>query len=648
MKSLCLFSLFLFSQLAHAGDSDSDKTFFQKIVDVISRINTGKVITPPELSCSEDQKTPVKFVSSLFNKCAVDICGPAKDNVSVWITNDNFSKNIPQETLERIKKLNPTLERLFTHAQKVKMKEKEELRQFFQKASQNLDHIPPDLDETMARDIFSPYISLKIDPLAAPEKRFIVTAEAPEQASPDFIKALKNYSEKIATTIPLDTRSVEFQRAYKENENYLPLAKKYFERVEAMYKKNQKSVTSDLSSSFKTLNSLLAEKALTKLNYDRVIMQIRYIDDTLALEAKTKSLTRATCDAPECKKSYQEFFKSSQLTKSFKFYENAVSSSRHKANAINRCKAMLISKNMMTAEDKKAREVFLKSRETILQNFLPRFSTHSREIMSKYLNEKLIVSGIDIRKKVSPPVDAIESFNDDAAYYTEVHLLNLKIPDAQKWKKLSDIYSNNGDVNPYSDVLPCIGSGQVSWDAYLPVQSIDLSNPQLSLLKDLSKGDHVFVSDHSCENHLHGKHNTSHEIGHALNSLFKTTPLSTESLALYKDFRACANTYYPKAPPATHGLSHHGDSLFTEEDVADLIAIASNPKDKKIYSCQFFRSNLAGDAYEDLSFIDDEGMHSTGLSRSIIEMINKGIPIPASCQDLIKEERPDINLKKCL
>lgn len=655
MKSLVLLTILLFFQTAYAADDS--KNLYQKIIEIISRINTGKVVSTPENKCTEENAPTLKIVSPLFNKCAVDICGPAKKNKSVWVTDTNFSSSIPKDVLKKVTELDPLFERIFKIAQEQRQLEQKEIQQLFLKMTNNPDSATFDLREQMASDLFSKYINVQINADADLENRISVNVSLPPNASSDLTKAVNTYAKNTASRISTDSRLLDFQNAYGSDE-YQKLAQLHFAKVKKSFDTHKGSITENLDYSFKVLDELL-NKDMDKLHFDQAMMQIKHIDDTISYNTKSPALLRATCETPECKRVFDNFLNSSQLNLGLKKYNSILASPQARENAINKCKALIITKGLKESEEKKRQAVFASAKKAIVQNFLPRFSTHSKEVMNEYLNQTLVVSGIDIRKKMFPSPDPIEYFEQAARYFMETAspkktFFNIKSSSAydptdnSRWAKLTNIYMKNGDVNPYDDVLPCIGNAFTSWDMFLPVKEIDFTNPQYAPLKDLKPESHIFISDHSCENHPQGTHNTSHEIGHALNYLFRTAELSKESAALYKNLRACGNGHYPKAPVSIHGLPHEGDMLYTEEDVADLIAFAANPGDKTIYSCQLLRPNLQLDGYESLTLIDPEATHSTGLTRSILEMVNKGIPLPTSCQQLIELEKPDINLKKCI
>lgn len=644
MKSLVfLCTIILFSTTAYAGEES--KNLFQKIIDAISRINTGKIVSSTENKCTDESIISIKSVSPLFNKCAVDICGPAKNNKSIWITDTNFSSNIPKALLKQVDEMDGKFKKIFKAAQEQKQQEQKQLRQFLEKASRNFDDIPVDLKERIAGDLFSGNVNILIDASADLEKRITVAPSLPPNASPDLVKAITAYAKQLEVSLSADSRSIDFQHAYNQND-YLPLIKMHFARVQKSFVSHKTQIQQNMDQSFKILNEIMNGE-IDKLRFDQAMMHLRFIDDTITQNTKTPSLTRSTCETSECKKVFQSFLTSSQLNDSLKKYESIVASPKARSNALNHCKALLISKTMQNSEEKKRAAVFEAARKSVIQNFLPRFSSHSRSIMDEYLNQKLKVSGLNVRNKLSPPPEPIEYFNNASDYYLDTVFLP-KVPDSSHWAKLNNIYKGNGDLNPYGDIYPCLGSAQVGWDSFIPIKDLDMTNPQLAPLKDLSSDDHIFISDHSCENHPQGTHNTVHEIGHALNYLFKKTELSSESAALYKSFRSCGNSYYSNASISLHPLSHEGDFVYTEEDVADLIAFATNPTDKTIYSCQLIRSNIEQDGYEGLSFKDPEDTHSTGFTRSLLEVVNKNIPLPASCQKLIEIEQPEINFKKCI
>lgn len=243
---------------------------------------------------------------------------------------------------------------------------------------------------------------------------------------------------------------------------------------------------------------------------------------------------------------------------------------------------------------------------------------------------------------------------DDFAYRAKMHLNSKKDVPSDHYelfkltKRLNDSFEN---IDPLENMNPCEQSTPTVTDYYTSIDLIKArgNELELALLKKYNGNDQIFVSDFSCHNAAHGTHVMAHEISHAISSLMKFTKLSESSKALYEKVRSCTTTNYSDTNEAIveHPLAHPGDTSHTEEDTADLFAALSAPNDKKINYCFFLEKSPMSNSYVDLSFIDHKSKHSTGLTRVLFEAINKDIPLPPSCEKLIREENPGMRFQKC-
>lgn len=92
--------------------AQENKSFIKGPLQVIHKINTQALIGK-DYNCDESWQP---LASPLLNQCALDLCGPAEKNKTIWVTDSNFSSHIPPEILQKVEELNPLFEKMFSHS----------------------------------------------------------------------------------------------------------------------------------------------------------------------------------------------------------------------------------------------------------------------------------------------------------------------------------------------------------------------------------------------------------------------------------------------------------------------------------------------------------------------------------------------------
>ncbi|MBY0517165.1 MAG: hypothetical protein K2P81_09665 [Bacteriovoracaceae bacterium] len=149
----------------------------------------------------------------------------------------------------------------------------------------------------------------------------------------------------------------------------------------------------------------------------------------------------------------------------------------------------------------------------------------------------------------------------------------------------------------------------------------------------------------------------AHEFGHWLSFAFKRKMGSQSSLEKFVALRGCVSTLHG-SKPVTHD-THPGDTTWTEEDTADVMAAMTSGGGRKAF-CAFLNNPL----FEALSKIpglgamgmseeqklslalNDEDNHSPDLWRVLHSAIYEGREIPAACNQLASSQQVPLP-KKC-
>lgn len=623
-------------------------------ISVISQINRGVIIQNPGLQCVSTLSASEVFLkkssSGLFNKCATDLCGPAEKNKSIWITDSNFIPNASWLLKRKLENQNSNFDKVFNTALRVKNNELSSIKKYLQNSDAQLEKLDLKNQETLAALIFGQYLEKRYDFKKDITNRMVIKITPPKDASDNFIKALNTYASNVKASLPYNIGSYDFENAYSE-EDKANIAKDSFTKLKDRSLADD-SFPSKLKEELKYYESVLNSTDVSSFQYESALRWFKSADEILNEKSNILIFNRAVCNTAECKNSFSEFFKNKDLTDKILKYESSLNNPATKQNAITKCKAAIIVAETSKSDSSKVRKIFTEAKGLIVKNMLPQFSEHSRAIMLDYVNNKLEASNRNVLRN-SQDFDYVKNFSDASKDFVAENAMTVELGNTSIIEKLFVLENSFDEINPLDNATPC-GKGSFpsnAWDAFLPMK---LAHQHATgFLKEniqgLGMSDHVFISDFSCQHADHGKHNTTHEIAHALNYLFATTTLSKESTAYYNKIRSCVVSSYPNAEISMGMRAHKGDRLYTEEDAADVFAFMANSNDKKIYSCEFLKPSLVNNSYAELEFIiNNQGSHSTGFTRVLFEAVNKDIPLPESCQQLIEKEKPDMRFNKCI
>ena len=623
------------------------------VVSVISKINTGTLVQVPQAQClanlvmtSDSQKAPR---SELYNKCAIDLCGPVNKNKSVWVTDEKFLPNASSDLIKKLDTQNPLFSRVFDKAIKTKLNEVQVIKDFLKNGSNNLSSLGPEKRELLDSLMFDQYLKKSVYQKEPPDKRLQITLVPPPNASSDFLKALKNYAKNLQESIVFDPNSKYFKSIYSEQDLAI-IAKNSLNAVKNISRNNSNSSLA-VRSEIMHYEQILSRSDVSRMDYISSLTAMRELNRKLSANNQASAFNKPTCQINECQKVYRDFFTNPQLVKKVSEYENILKAPKTKNQAIAKCKASIIVAETKSSDLKKAKDVFITAKKNIIKNMLPKFSSHSRTIVMDYLNNKLEFSNQNIKLQIAS-TDFVKYFSDSAKEYLKNNTIDISNSNSNILESIFVLENSFSDINPIGQIEPCSIGGPPSnaWDVYLPIKLITHAKSEVKeQTKNFKRKDHVIISDFSCQHADHGKHNTAHEIGHGLNYLFLTTKLSQSSAAIYNQMRSCSTNNYVDEMNVDELRTHEGDRAHTEEDTADIIAFMSDPADKKIYSCQFLEHSMTTNSYTNLKFIDEfDTRHSTGFSRTILEAVNKNVNLPESCLQLIKQEKPLMRFNKCI
>lgn len=553
------------------------------IVQNVDSINNGQLTTPIAPMCINaliDLNDKVKVnTSALYNKCAVDLCGLPGRSPSVFVSDDSYAKFLNESTNKKINKELPLIEKVIDKNLKTKKSELAQIEKFLKNPQDIYLKLAHADKKNMNMNVFSKYVKTEVIQAKDAKDRIKVSVMPPAWADANFKKAL-------------DTFAKNYQLAQI---------------------------------------------------YDKTLMGKLNLNSGEGMEKSSSLSGGALCNTSECAVARGLYFKQPMFTRPLAKFNNELNAPNSRKQAINGCKAGLISAEIQAADEKKTREVYLEALKSIKLNYVSKFSAHSKGLLENYLTTIVTkASPLDTSGQKKANVDA---FKVKATKYVSEKGSALK--DSEVANIAIDLINNPAEIETSAPAQPCNNYGVSIWDLFLSAKKLEtiLGNSNM-----LQGKDHIYISPFVCQHSDHGKQVLAHEIGHALNSFFQYNTVSESSAKNFKDLRACATDQYKTyQSPLVPDLSLPGDTLLTEEDHADLISYMAIG-DKNIYSCSFLiPSTTDKTSYTNLDFKNIPlDSHSNSFTRVIFEAINKKINLPPSCQNLIKEVKPEMRFNRCI
>jgi|GEM_PF-832366 len=644
--------------------------FDTKMLESLKKLPKGPAMEL-QSPCMVNLVTPFYQVSKSdkrisYEQCAMDLCGESGSRPSVWVTNESVLKDVNQRTLKEVNKLLPAIEKVVDGA---KRKNKLEILQIQKKLKESagdefFKSLTPSFKEELSTMFFASFFEEKIDPSAPKEKQFQLKRVKNIPDDPIFKKALDEYADRYVKYRSNDYLTIIEKKLYNDQQLREVLSEQ-IKNNRADVKKFQAQIPKSTLESIERELGKLEKLDLKTLGRGDLLNQVSnsmfvQMSVSQAIPGTPTSFSTPSCNSTDCQKVLSQYLERLDFDQIAKTMQKDLDSFDLKKEAVNRCKAQLLVDSIKETNEEKAKAIFVKVKGDIKNKTLHLFSEHSRKLLENYLDKELKFKHQAVNLTGEKRPSLLSDFNARSkAYLQDV----FEIERDNKYENLNDsemalkkaiILKESGVfIDPFSDEeSPCQSKlTSNAWDAFLPIKFLDKNNLLPKELNHFEKSDQVYVSDFSCNHDSVGKHAVAHEIGHAMNLFFKNNKLSESSLKKYKDLRQCAKENYLKTTGDMAFASpfvQEGDSVYTEEDMADLFAYHTYPDPSENFACSFLKPRLKDKGYLDLDLFLDEGdSHSTPFARTIIEANSKG-KLPMSCQNALKEDEPVLSLKGCM
>jgi hypothetical protein len=461
------FVLFFHILVTSAFGSTLLESELSKPISTLIEINSGALHSGLNSLCTQElfykKENKKQSSSELYNKCAIDLCGPPEFNPTAWLTNANFSQNVSAFALKRTEKMIPLMDKMFNISLKRQKHLLIKMKALVAGPEKLLNAASSTENENMGSHFFPQFVKTTVNKSASLLERINISVSLPKDASIELALAVKNYADNLKLSMMNNASYTEFQQAYGEDD-YSQLLAYHFKNLKNSLPKNTHAELIEL-------DKLISEKKnFNRSEFFITLNKLKLLSQKYPLESK-EVFKNSVCDIPECKMALVEFLTSSKTKDTIKLYEDQLNDPEVKNRAINQCRALIISESMRETDAKKAQLVFKAAVSNIKSSLLPTFSSHSRELLTAYLNKSLSAShkNYNNNNNRNPFVEFEESAKDFINFDKKVISFgnnNLPI------EKILELHQDDSSSDLFNDVQPCQKMASNAWDSFLPAETM--------------------------------------------------------------------------------------------------------------------------------------------------------------------------------
>lgn len=589
------------------------------VVEGLKLLDNASISKQGEIECSESGNDSYGNDRHAL-KCAIDMCGPAKELDTVYLTNEKIDKLVDEsdfqkdldkygvsidsaadQTIESFKKFKASFQ-AFTNEDNLK------------KHFAELDH---EKWNDLANDIFKLY---RVGD-------FVMELEGGDRNTPyDY-----DY-EDVPVKLQDDLRAVFEERKLK-----LFRSPFYLEAIAGTdeFDKVIKDVEKDLSGKYSEMikKNPSLKKELPSLNS----LKYKFLKPSEKLEVLGEIYSAYEENYPEtyCEKKCREYIvklaKNSAVAMDGYLNEMSKGIEDKKNDFKLSCKSFIYTNSEMKTNYEKLRKDMPGIFEQIYSEFTPYLSKDSMEKIKGEFNKLNIVNDPNFWTGKKPDVDAeISSIPREIKESFDIDWDFKEVWRHKKW--LSEKSKSN--LSPFSFLGAC-----------RPAELWDTANT----VKDKKV---INLSHFTCKNHSHGEFGRTliiHELGHILDMhMARKGELSGHSSKALESMKSCLTE---QQVAITKMLGNNAiNSYKTSEDFADYFAflVTSKEKNSRPHFCTVLRKDSSKNHYRDVSFsINIADPHSNDLFRILHEAHVRKMKMPETCQKLLSQNEDLYKLKDC-
>lgn len=614
-------------------------------VSILHQLNISSF--PEQNQCADS--------SELMKKCALDLCGPPKDNPSSLLTDFTFDKYVQPDKMKKFETVEEDLKELidlqFKENDAFITKLKEDLDK--EGGSINFDTLKPWDYGNLATRRFYNYAHFTTDTSKPISERVTYILDFPPDASETLKKGVTAFAEgqkKMMETV--FTQGV-YDGFYtlEEAEKKLKLR---WEKFLLDYETRKKVKPDYLKDNAEEIEKIKTELSTAKFQN---LMDLGHFSSRLdtmegyATFVKTGHFPAPTylCEQEDCKKAIKEEIGKIDFKEMIKEFEER-SQDRQKLTSQKMafCKSQFAMKTIKSYENEKFKKLIPEVKAALLKNVLSTYSEHSREAFKKYLDNEIHFAVRTFTNDEDQFIDQVKEDLNSRRNYGPANDTTSLIERALSLFDYNDVL---GRMSPLNKMYICEDStASITWDSFLPKKLVKKDSEGL-YPDDNPDKDNINISMFTCTHHQHGKGILAHELGHALSWAFYDNKLSEKSYKEFMEMRACANKLYKKDESSAKPIffEHNNDKYRTEEDMADLIGYKTIPDKSNFVGCSLLEPSEDGTAYQNVEIRNsiDADSHSSALLRVLQEAIHKRRAIPASCQEVINNNKDNYRFEPC-
>lgn len=600
---------------------------------------------------------------TFIDNCMKDICGNPNENPTDILTNESINAYVESKDIPEIEEMEEALE----NALKA---EKDKNQVFLTKAremlannsfAEGLDNLPPHEWERLTHQIYSPFITMIVNPNTTnPEKklRIKIKREYEGQINEQLRGQILAYAEGIKTqalsgvwhtqlthrVLPLDEARKVFEENYQriktEIRNELD-NDSFFSRF---FQDEEDAILADLEEKMENSEDL---------TYPEIIQLMGRLRNFQHMVMGEKINEPSFCQSGPCRDGVLELLSNLDYGKMLNEIER--SNNTKGLEGIKRdCRTQIIADQILTPDIDMIREQLPKVWNNYEKNVLVHFSDHSKETFKNALREQVQFTYTDNEANGESTAiklrDTFERKENFAELQTQEEFVSrIKQADIYSW-----MISKNQNLG-----LDAQGRSQFRGDAFADFNPCDQSRPNVggdrfeayNEEEVPSRPYRIHMSNHTCRHVQSGAGTIAHEMGHLMSTLFVRGKLSTESRTLYEKIRTCSNLGYKNIEPfADVGPGQfEGDTYKSEEDTADLISMMAmqHETENRPHTCRLLNPTENGSHYQHSTLIRYEGNHSAPPLRVINEFIHRRQPLPSSCRYVTELYKDELRFGRC-
>lgn len=382
------FTYFLcFSRTSYSND-------LFKELDALNNLSIGNVQYTNQC-IQENEENEIEKNEALLNKCAIDLCGPPKNNPSFILTDTNFSSYLSSEHIKKIDDFGAKVKLIAENNAKKLEEILDKLNQTEREAPVKIDIGDWDpLNRIKAGFIFEEFVDYDIDINKNWDERLQVKVRYPEGANEKIKRGIQAFAKEEKKRIMNDfwmslgedlfsmeeLKKTLIERWNQFNQDYEKLEldfsdKENFQNMDnlrAIIKKGVFESANELGVALDELDTLEGEVYRAKFNRPRL------------------DLLPEPCESKECREGvgeYIELMKLSSITQELKSqYKNT---NNFISKNISRCKSEMALNLIENDHQNFIRSVIPRIKESLRNNLLANYSSESKKNILDFIENRL-------------------------------------------------------------------------------------------------------------------------------------------------------------------------------------------------------------------------------------------------------------------